>query len=91
VQSPCADVAVVSSLGLIQVLTDPRTTVPQSLQAILTAELTDNAGWELLIRLTAEAGHDELAAEFRGALSNEERHLVSVHGWLSAMLSAGKA
>ena len=90
VMSPCADVAAVSSLGLLQVLTDPRTTVPQCLQAILTAELTDNAGWELLIRLTSEAGHQEMAAEFQTALAHEERHLASVRGWLSEMVRAGK-
>jgi hypothetical protein len=31
-------------MGIIQVLTDPRTSMAQCLQAILTAELTDNAG-----------------------------------------------
>jgi len=44
VQSPCADVTGVASLGILQVLTDPRTSVTQCLQAMLTAELTDNDG-----------------------------------------------
>lgn len=35
VQSPCADVAAVASLGIMQVLADPRTSVTQCLQAIL--------------------------------------------------------
>jgi bacterioferritin (cytochrome b1) len=83
VQSPCADVAAVSSLGLLQVLTDPRTSVPQCLQAILTAELTDNDGWRMLIDLAATLGHEELAADFEKALENEEEHLVSVRDWLS--------
>ena len=83
VQSPCADVAAVASLGLLQVLTDPRTSVPQSLQAILTAELTDNDGWRMLIDLAATLGHAELAADFEKALENEEEHLESVRGWLS--------
>jgi hypothetical protein len=39
VMSPCADTVMVSSLGLLQVLTGPRTNVAQCPQAILTAEL----------------------------------------------------
>jgi bacterioferritin (cytochrome b1) len=82
VQSPCADSAQVASLGLLQVLTDPRTSVAQCLQAILTAELTDNDGWQLLINLAGELGHADMAAEFQTALASEETHLVSVRGWL---------
>lgn len=83
IQSPCADVAGVASLGILQVLTDPRTSVTQSLQAILTAELTDNAGWELLIELADSLGYQESATEFQSALEHEEAHLESVRGWLS--------
>jgi hypothetical protein len=82
VMSPCADTAQVASLGILQVLTDPRTSVPQCLQAILTAELTDNDGWQMLINLAGELGFAEMATEFRGALANEEKHLTSVRGWL---------
>lgn len=88
VMSPCADTLMVSSLGLIQVLTDPRTTVAQSLQAILTAELTDRDGWGLLITLADGLGREELVQEFRGALASEERHLLSVRGWLEGLLMA---
>lgn len=88
VMSPCADTVMVASLGLLQVLTDPRTTLPQCLQALLTAELTDNAGWELLITLADELGHEELVKEFRGALATEEKHLRSVRGWLEELLLA---
>ncbi len=87
-QSPCADTVMVSSLGLIQVLTDPRTNVAQCLQAILTAELTDNAGWELLITLAGEVGHEELVEEFRVALASEASHLTRVRGWLEAQVLA---
>lgn len=83
VQSPCADVAGVASMGIMQVLTDPRTSLPQCLQAILTAELTDNAGWELLIKLADNLGHDEMKTEFEEALAHEEEHLQNVRAWLS--------
>jgi bacterioferritin (cytochrome b1) len=88
VMSPCADTVMVASLGLLQVLTDPRTNVAQCLQAVLTAELTDNDGWQLLIALAGELGHADLAAEFRGALANEEKHLSSVRGWLEEQVMA---
>jgi bacterioferritin (cytochrome b1) len=83
VQSPCADVAAVASLGILQVVTDPRTSVTQCLQAMLTAELTDNDGWRMLIDLTGTLGFAGMAAEFQTALENEEEHLESVRGWLS--------
>ena len=88
VMSPCADTVMVSSLGLLQVLTDPRTNVAQCLQAILTAELTDNDGWRMLINLAEELGHDDLASEFHAALTNEETHLASVRGWLEELVLA---
>jgi bacterioferritin (cytochrome b1) len=83
VQSPCADVAGVTSLGIMQVLTDPRSSLPQCLQAMLMAELTDNDGWQLLIKLADNLGYDDMKAEFETALANEEEHLVNVRNWLS--------
>jgi hypothetical protein len=85
-QTPCADVTAVASMGLMQALTDPRTTLAQCLNTILTAELTDNAGWELLSQLAAEAGQADLAEEFAQALAAEREHLAIIQGWLQAML-----
>jgi hypothetical protein len=50
---------------------------------MLTAELTDNDGWRLLIQLADNLGYDELKAEFETALANEEEHLINVRTWLS--------
>lgn len=83
VQSPSADVAGVASMGIMQVLTDPRSSMTQCLQVMLTAELTDNDGWQLLIKLADNLGHDELKVEFESALANEEQHLLNVRSWLS--------
>ncbi len=88
VQSPCADVTGVASLGIMQVLVDPRTTVTQCLNAILTAELTDNAGWEMLIDVADELGHSDLSERFAEALENEQKHLLNVQSWLSARVMA---
>lgn len=83
VQSPSADVGAVASLGIMQVLTDPRSSMSQCLQAILIAELTDNAGWELLIQLAENLGYTDMATEFQTALEHEEEHLQNVRTWLS--------
>jgi len=85
-QTPCADVTATASMGLMQVVTDPRTTLAQSLSAILTAELTDNAGWELLIKLAEDAGQDDLIEPFTEALEAEQQHLVAVRGWIESLL-----
>lgn len=80
--TPCADIVGVQGMGLMQVISDPRTTVAQALNALLTAELTDNASWELLIELAGQAGHKEMATEFTAALQNEQQHVQLVRGWL---------
>lgn len=82
--TPCADVAGVQGMGLMQVVTDPRTTIAQALNALLTAELSDNAGWELLVELASAAGHQDLADDFGDALRQENEHLSLVRGWLRA-------
>jgi len=91
VESPSADIAGVTSMGIMQVLTDPRTSMAQCLQALLTAELTDNAGWELLINLADNLGYQAIKAEFETALEAEEVHLQNVSGWLTeCVLDAGQ-
>jgi rubrerythrin len=80
--TPCADVAGVQGMGLMQVISDPRTTIAQALNALLTAELTDNASWELLIELASQSGHEDMASAFTEALQHEGEHLQMVRGWL---------
>jgi rubrerythrin len=80
--TPCADVTGVQAMGHLQVLTDPRTTVPQALSSILHVELGDNASWELLIELAQAAGHEEMAQKFTAALATEAHHLQLVQGWV---------
>lgn len=83
VVTPSADVAAVASCGVAQVIADPRTTLSQSLEAMLTAELADRDGWSTLIRL-AESALPERVAEFELAIEEEREHLESVRGWLEA-------
>jgi ferritin-like metal-binding protein YciE len=63
---------------------DPRTTLLQSLEAILIAELADNACWGALIELAQEAGKDTFVQQFQETLRNEQDHLDKVQGWLAA-------
>jgi hypothetical protein len=86
-QTPCADVTATASMGLMQVVTDPRTTFAQCLSAILTAELTDNAGWELLADLATQAGQPEMSEQFTAALQTEAEHLATIRNWLQSLLA----
>jgi len=85
-QTPCADVTGTASSGLLQVVTDPRTTLAQSLNAVLTAELTDNAGWELLGELAEFAGQKQLVEGFAEALAVEQEHMAIVQLWLRGLM-----
>jgi rubrerythrin len=80
--TPSADVVGVVALGVMQVLTDPRTNLSHGLNALLTVELADNAAWELLIELADKAGHGSMAKKFEKALNQEEEHLATIKGLL---------
>jgi rubrerythrin len=82
VVTPMADTDAVASIGLMQVITDPRTTIAQSLHAIHVAELADNDGWQLLIKLARQMGQDDMADRFQTALEEEDRHLASLRTWM---------
>jgi rubrerythrin len=84
VVTPSADLHATASHGIVQVIVDPRTTLLQSLEAILIAELADNACWEALIALAEQAGEDTLVQPFEQALVTEQEHLRKVRAWLAA-------
>ena len=84
--TPSADLVSVASLGWVQAVSDPRTTLTQCMDILLMAELADGDGWQLLADLADQLGFDELADQFRDALSEEERHALRVRGWISAAL-----
>lgn len=85
-ETPCADLVGVEGSGLVKVLTDPRFTLTQSLDAILVAELADNDGWKVLIAMAEALGQDDLARRFTDALAEEDRHLLQVRQWLGERL-----
>ncbi|WAS96546.1 ferritin-like domain-containing protein [Nannocystis punicea] len=86
--TPSADLTAVESLGVLQVISDPRTGLAQALHAQQIAELADVAGWELLAALAESLGHAELAAQCRLGLAQEHLHAASVARWLRAHVEA---
>jgi hypothetical protein len=80
--TPTADTDAVASIGLMQIIADPRMTIAQSLHAIHVAELADNDGWQLLIKLAREMGQDDIAGRFQTALEEEDRHLAALRTWM---------
>jgi len=87
-QTPCADLVGVQTMGLMQSVTDPRTSLVQTLSSLLAAELVDVASWELLSRLARDLGQDVLAEKFEHALNQENQHLVTISRWYEALISA---
>ncbi|RUR09799.1 DUF892 family protein [Legionella sp. km772] len=76
--TPCADLSGVMGQGYMQVLTDPRTNIAQTLNTLLSIELTDNAAWELLINLALKNDQEKIAQQFQTALEEEEKHLIII-------------
>ncbi|CDG84472.1 ferritin-like domain-containing protein [Janthinobacterium agaricidamnosum] len=90
-QTPSADMVGLEAMGLVQVLADPRTTIAQSLHAILTAELADHVGWEALIALASEHGQMDMINDFSVALDEELGHLLLVQGWYEVAIGLPSA
>ncbi len=84
-QTPCADLVGVATSGFLQAASDPRTTLVQTLQIALAAELVDGAGWESLIALAESMDQDDMAERFRNALERETEHLAKVRRWYDAL------
>jgi len=69
--------------GVDKVVTTDKNLVHQ-LHALLTAELIDNAGWELLLELADDADDREARCDFRKRLHEEEEHLTFVRRAITA-------
>jgi hypothetical protein len=84
-QTPSADLVGVATGGFLQAAADPRTTLAQTLQVALAAELVDVASWEMLIMMAERVGQDGMAKRFRDALVRENEHLAKVRGWCESL------
>ena len=66
------------SQGIEEIIVDGDNEISHLFHALLTAELVDNTGWELLVQLADEAGDDDARRVFRRFLHEEEDHLAFV-------------
>jgi rubrerythrin len=87
-QTPSADLVGVATAGFLQAAADPRTTLAQTLQVALAAELVDVASWEMLISMAERNGQDGMAERFRKALERENEHLARVRSWCESLALA---
>lgn len=85
--TPCADLSSVAGFGLLQIVTDPRTNIIQTLDALLNAELIDTAAWELLIELAEAHNQTSLVTSFQKALEQEEEHVKIIKGFVKDYLN----
>jgi rubrerythrin len=60
-------------------------TPAQVLNIMLTIELMDENGWEMIINLGRDLGDDELVRTLDAALQEEKEHLRGVRGMLAQM------
>src|SRR5512140_2045577 len=69
--------------------------ISHDFHALLTAELADNAGWDLLVKLADEFGDSKAKKEFNKRLHEEEKHLLFVRETLfeltKQVISSGEA
>ncbi len=84
--TPDADITAVASMGLPKVVTEPRTTVLQCLEAIQIAELADNVAWENLQELCLGMGLRDIAAKFSKPISQEKVHQDVVNDWVRELV-----
>jgi ferritin-like metal-binding protein YciE len=87
-QTPSADLVGVATAGFLQAAADPRTTLAQTLQVALAAELVDAASWETLISMAEQMGQDGMVERFRTALDHETEHVAKVRGWFESLTLA---
>jgi rubrerythrin len=87
-KTPSADAAAVESSGLLKEIQRVDAPLTHILHTLLTAELTDNAGWELLSVIARSAGYPAYAARFERALLEEQEHLIVVRDALARAVKA---
>jgi rubrerythrin len=82
-RTPSYKAAEIEASGLLDQVQKERIPLSHALHAVLTAELSDNAGWELLCIVARSAGHPAMATRFEQALLEEQEHLIVVRDALA--------
>lgn len=81
--TPSADVAAQIGAGIGAVVADPRTTLVQSLEAMMVAELADTECWEVLVDLARTVGRDDVAERLWPFVAHEEAHREQLRRWIA--------
>jgi rubrerythrin len=82
--TPCADLELTATRGLALVVTDPRATLFDGLDAMIAAELADHERWAELVAEAEALGRAELARRLALCQGSEADHVDRVRGWLRA-------
>jgi hypothetical protein len=86
--TPSANLQLLASRGIGDVLRDPRTTLIDGLEIMLIAELTDQESWSTLGGIARDMGQKDLAAKIDLAERTEQTHLTTVRAWINAARAA---
>lgn len=82
--TPRADLQLVGTRGVIEVIVDPRTSLLDGLEAIVIVELADHEEWLGLLDLARELGREDLVPTFQTSQLTEELHLSKLRRWIAA-------
>jgi rubrerythrin len=86
-QPPAARLAEAEGRAFLS-LVEEANGLPQLLNILLTLELTDETGWELLIDLGRDLGDVQIVRTFAAALRDEKEHLRGVRGLVAQLAKA---
>jgi rubrerythrin len=88
--TPRADLQLVGTRGVIDVIVDPRTSLLDGLEAIVIVELADHEEWLGLLDLARELAREDLVHTFQTAQLTEELHLSKLRRWIAAGRAAAR-
>jgi bacterioferritin (cytochrome b1) len=77
-QTEMSRLAHIETEGIERVVLDGDNVVAHLFHALLSAELSDNAGWDLLVQIADDVGDREAKRAFKKRLHQEEDHLIFV-------------
>ncbi|GAB3254758.1 hypothetical protein [Chitinimonas naiadis] len=79
------DLSTISFSTAAQMMTVPHAGFESRLSALLSTELADSAGWELLVKLTEQVGLTFMAEDFQEALKQEQQHIALIKDWICTL------
>ena len=77
-KSEMAQLEMEEGRGIETIICDGHSNAVHLLHALLAAELADNAGWDVLVKLADEAGDPAAKIEFAQRMAEEAKHLLFI-------------